>query len=428
MKYQYPVTNKFQARAVTEPDYDEDVLEGNNPLYVNLDAIRGTDYIDRIKFNLGVDKNNNLDFTEEYVKIIFSGHRGCGKTTELKRLHNELNKPSCYFSIFISLEEQIEISKFQPEDLYVLLILELLQKLSEKNISINSSALKNLATRFFSEEAVEKELKTSFNTELGIEKEAGFNFFDFIKFKGIFKSVFAGENTTSKKIREEIKKNNIQLIREFNALLVDVRNVIINENLGEDILFIIDGSEKVRIEIYEKMFIHDGHLLKEIAANMILSVRIDAFYDIEKSPVKFTNQYVVPMIQLNKEGATHLFEKIITNRLDEKTFFESGVLLKIIEFSGGCARQLLHIVNASLMKSLGEKINLSHVYNAIKELSEKIIETLDNEHQEILKVKKFNPAEEKVRQMLQQLVLLKYNGPDSIMINPLLQNWLAKEK
>lgn len=205
MKYQYPVTNKFQARAVTEPDYDEDVLEGNNPLYVNLDAIRGTDYIDRIKFNLGVDKNNNLDFTEEYVKIIFSGHRGCGKTTELKRLHNELNKPSCYFSIFISLEEQIEISKFQPEDLYVLLILELLQKLSEKNISINSSALKNLATRFFSEEAVEKELKTSFNTELGIEKEAGFNFFDFIKFKGIFKSVFAGENTTSKKIREDRK-------------------------------------------------------------------------------------------------------------------------------------------------------------------------------------------------------------------------------
>ncbi len=106
-KFNYPVNDPFTARAVTEPTFEEDIFASK--LYVNLDKVRGNEYLSDIKFDLGIGDDGSFHLTEEYVKLIFSGHIGSGKTIELKRLHHELNKPSQYFSVFISIEEELEI-------------------------------------------------------------------------------------------------------------------------------------------------------------------------------------------------------------------------------------------------------------------------------------------------------------------------------
>jgi predicted AAA+ superfamily ATPase len=41
---------------------------------------------------LGIIKNE-LTVTNDYEVILISGHRGCGKTSDLKKLHSKLNKP-----------------------------------------------------------------------------------------------------------------------------------------------------------------------------------------------------------------------------------------------------------------------------------------------------------------------------------------------
>jgi hypothetical protein len=117
-KFNYPVSDPFKARAVTEPTFEANIFTSN--LYVNLDNTRGKEYLAKIKFDLGIGDDGSFHLTEEYVKLIFSGHIGSGKTIELKRLHHELNNPDKYFSIFISIEEELEISRFEPEDFYVL--------------------------------------------------------------------------------------------------------------------------------------------------------------------------------------------------------------------------------------------------------------------------------------------------------------------
>lgn len=423
-KFNYPVNDPFTARAVTEPTFEENIFASN--LYVNLDKVRGNEYLSDIKFDLGIGDDGSFHLTEEYVKLIFSGHIGSGKTIELKRLHHELNKPSQYFSVFISIEEELEISRFEPEDFYVLLITKLITQLQEKGISRNTESLKELAKMFFSDSEVKKEISESIKDELAVNVEAGIGFFDFFKIGGSLKNLLAGETKTAKVIREVTRKNLLHLTQLLNDYLSDIRADIQAENLGQDILFIVDGSEKIMFEKYETLFVRDANVLIGINANMIMSVRIDAFYQIEKSPIRFTSRYVVPMIRTDKVENCDALCEIITKRIDFDTFFENKETLeKCIFYSGGCIRQLFRIVNVAIRKTRGKsKINIAVVEAVVDEIGNTLRESIDKSYIKILKEGDFEPAEAKVKEMLYGLLLLKYNGKSSIKMNPILEKYL----
>lgn len=419
-QYPYPVTNPFQARTVTEPDFDPDLFTDN--LYVDFDQVRGEDFINDIYFTLNIDQATKqlVDVTDEYVKIIFSGHRGCGKTTELKRLHNELNHPDRYFSIFLSIEEEMEISSFQPEDFFVWFILKLVEAVKYADIPVGMNGLNELAKLFFSDKTVEKELKENFQTELSLETGGGFSIFDWIKFKAAAKGIFAGSNQTSTKIREEIKRNTLDIITKINFALVDIREALKQNGKGQDILFIVDGSEKLKFEMYDYLFVQNSNLLKSLSVNLVAAVPIHAYYLIDRSPVNFTNQVIMPMIKLGEPDshANRCFKEVISRRINVGTFFDEGVLDECVRCSGGCMRQLLIIVNSVIKKALGKKASMETAQTAIHELGRKMYELLDSQHLEALQKPTRQLGDEKVREMLFQLILLKYNGHTKL--NPLL--------
>jgi len=125
---------------------------------------------------------------------------------------------------------------------------------------------------------------------------------------------------------------------------------------GEDLLFIVDGSEKIRSEVYEELFIKNGNILSELNINILVAVPISAYYQIEKSPYKFTKRYTVPMIKLeNNETASESMKTIVEKRIDTSIFIESGALNTCVEYSGGCIRQLFQVVYTSLKKIIGKK-------------------------------------------------------------------------
>ncbi len=186
-KFKYPVKNPFHARAVTEPTFEEDIF-GESNLYVNLDEVRGKEYLRYIKFDLGISSDGTLTTTNEYVKLIFSGHIGSGKTVELTRLHHQLNKPEEYFSIFIGIEEEVEISRFVAEDFYVLLIAGLLQRLDEAGISQSTRSLEELSSLFLSDEEIKKEISETYKDELEGKAGLELNFLSIFKMGGLLKN------------------------------------------------------------------------------------------------------------------------------------------------------------------------------------------------------------------------------------------------
>ncbi|MPR34004.1 hypothetical protein [Salmonirosea aquatica] len=423
-KFNYPVSNPFEARAVTEPTFEENIFESD--LYVDLDEIRGKEYLRDIKFDLGISSDGTLTTTHEYVKLIFSGHIGSGKTVELTRLHHQLNKPKEYFSIFISIEEELEISRFEAEDFYVLLISKLLQRLDEEGVTRKSKSLEELSSLFLSDEEIKKEISETYKDELEGKVGLELNFLSIFKVGGLLKNILGSETKTSRTIRQTTRKNLLRLIQLFNDYLSDIREDVIKKGLGQDILFVVDGSEKITFDKYETLFVKDASVLISLNVNMIMSVRIDAFYQIEKSPIKFTSQYIVPMIKTEEPKAKEALCDIITKRIDFATFFENWEALNAcIHYSGGCIRQLFRVVNAAIRKTRGErKITTEVVENVVKEIGNTMRESIDKTYIDVLKSNDYEPADAKVKEMLYGLLLLKYNGIRSIRINPILEKFM----
>lgn len=431
--YNYPVKTVGEARTVTEPEFQPDLFDEQHKLYVNLDSIRDTTYLRELYFDLGYNiETDAFEESTDYVKIIFSGHRGCGKSAELKRIDRKLKHPDRYFTVFIDLEQEVEVGTFQYADFFSLLIHKLIEQLLNEDITTGAATLKALAERLFETKSTETKTKGSSKTTGGVEGSGGFSLFGWGG-KASFKQEFSGENETSSTIRREIKRNTLGIINEFNAALVDVRFRIQEQGKGQDILFIVDGSEKIHPAVYEELFVKNGSVISEISVNMLTAVPITAHFQIEKAPFKFNNRYTVPMIKLAQQdgAAIDKLKEIVGKRIDLATFIEDEALDRCIQYSGGCIRQLLHVVHASLKKSLGSKIGTEHVQRAVKELGQDLWEYCNTEHLQVIAAGNYRPADKLVGELLYMLILLKYNG--KCAVNPLLEaypdykEWKSKQ-
>jgi hypothetical protein len=420
--YTFPVRTVREAKAVIEPEFQPNLFD-EQELYVNLDEIRDKSYLDKLYFRLGY--NRETEFFEPPAgceKIIFSGHRGCGKSTELRRINSTLTGPGRYFTVFIDLEQEVEVGSFQYADFFSLLIHKLIEETVRNKVKGGAKRLQALAEKLLGKK-IEKthSKKKKLGTTAEAATEAGFKLFG-LGAKASFKEVFSGENEISTTVRQEIKQNTLLLINELNVELGDTRMNIQESGQGEDILFIIDGSEKIQSDVYEELFIKKANILSELDINMLMAVPISAYYQIEKAPNNFSTLYTVPMIKLeNNELALALMKEIIRKRIEIPLFIEEGALNTCIEYSGGCIRQLFQVVHTSLINALGKKIEMEHARQAIYERGKYLWEFLDNEHFKVLGDENYRPAERKVGELLYILILLKYNG--KIKVNPLLNSY-----
>ena len=95
-QYTFPEKDTFRAMEATEPEFD--IFEaGRENLYVPLQHLRNPQQFELMKRELGIFKGEMKKSPNDYVKILFSGHRGSGKTVELLRFHAEIHQPKQYF-------------------------------------------------------------------------------------------------------------------------------------------------------------------------------------------------------------------------------------------------------------------------------------------------------------------------------------------
>lgn len=423
-KYSFPEKDPFKARDLLEATFD--IQPYFDDLYVHLDEVRGNEQLDDLCFQLGIQNDKLVAIDGEPQKILFSGHRGCGKTLELSRFHKYLDNPDRYCSIHIDLQQEVEASKFEPEDLYVLMIAKLIEKLREQNVNFNKRAFDKIAEDWLSDTDVREEIKNTSGFEIAGEGSVGFNFWNFVTLKQGLKDLVSGSRATITSIRNKVKLNAIELIDTFNQELVKVRKELAKKGKGKDILFIVDGSERIRREVYEQMFVRDINLIHGTRVSLICAVPINTFYEIANSPGRdYFKRMVLPMVKITP-ASRPLMESIVTKRADKDKFFAQNALDWMIDHSGGCPRQLLLLAQRALVKTRGSKITLPVAKDVVQEFGRTLFEELNEKHLALLRsgAEKggYLTGEFEVQQLLFSLALLKYNG--DIGINPALKPFI----
>ncbi len=431
--YSFPEKNVFKAREALDTDFDIDLYSPN--LYIDLDSVRivsvETDYKDNLYFMLNIDPESKKLETSanDYSKILLLGHRGCGKSTEMRRIQAYLNNSDRYFSVLVETESELEVSKMQAEDFFIIMIIKIIRELKSRGLDHATNSFDDLLKDWLSETEVRKELTNTGNLEssAGVKVDTDGNFLmkalSILKFEADIKGTLSRESKTTTTIRTRIKSDLLTFITRFNNALAQVREYCADANMGRDLVFLMDGTEKSTFEFYEEVFQKNGHILRALNVNLITTLRLDAFYKLEDKPnLDFFQTVFVPMIKISEESIPEL-AKIISSRVDTTTFFEDAALRHLIEMSGGSLRQLLRLANQALFFSRGKKVDLARAKKTVASEGERLYHALSPEQKAILQNKTWvdNWSQKDVSVMLFAMALLKYNGKADL--NPLLKSY-----
>ncbi|MDJ0507093.1 MAG: AAA family ATPase [Nostocales cyanobacterium LE14-WE12] len=412
--------------------------------YVDLSAVRKTLAVDRISTILDLQEADN------FSTILFTGHRGSGKSTELKRIQ-KIWKES-YHVIYLEVNEETDINDANYTDLYLIVIKQVEFALRKLGLKFDQRLLSSFEAWFKeiteeNEESVEKSV--SVESEASLEGGAPFIAKLMVKLLAQIK----GSDKQKTTIRQTLEKDISRLKADINLLLRDAY-VKLQKKYPDykGLLIIFDNLDRISPKVADHLFFEYAAQLQELHCTIIYTVPISVLCS-PKNPLSLFdgNPHIVPMVniyQFDRNGRDLNYNQIgldtiassIEKRVNVDAVFDSRAeLLELAKASGGNVRQLMQMMRSACLTARTKnhsKILAEDVIYAIKEQQFSFERLIPNDHYPLLAQVYLNKdvSKDDIGQlMLFNTSVLEYNGDNRwnypnpvVMQNEFFQKALAE--
>ena len=389
--------------------------------YVDLSAVRKTSAIEQV--------SQILDFQDptDFRTILFTGHRGCGKSTELKRIQKQWEEQ--YHVIYLEVNEETDVNDVNYTDLYLIVIKRVEFELRKLGLKFDSQLLENFESWFKditkeTEESVERSV--SIEGEATLKPEAPFIAKLMVKLLAQIK----GSDKQKTTIRQTLQKDLSRLKADINLLLGDAY-VKLRKKFPQykGLLIIFDNMDRVPPTIAEHLFFDYAAQLQELDCTIIYTVPISVLCSPKNPLNQFNgNPHIVPMVNIyelerdrchlnyNQTGLEAV-ASVIQKRVDIDAVFESRQeLLDLAKASGGHVRQLMQMIQTACLTASTRKhpkIIAEDIIYAVKQQQFSFERFIPEEHYAFLAqvcITK-NVSKDDIGQlMLFNTSVLEYNG------------------
>lgn len=411
-------------------------LRPDDPRYVDLNDVRGGD--DLATLIARRIRRSDRAPSPTPIKLLFTGHRGCGKTTELFRLQLALEQEG-YFVVYFDTETVLDIADVSYLDVLVTLAQETERQLRESQVmavELNPELLENVA-RWFGETVVEEEAVRRVERRLSTEFELGAEVPLLARMLAAVRGEIKSGSQRRETYRAKLERNVWDLLTFVNDLLDDAR-FRLQEKGSAGLVVIVDGLEKViyrELEggrsSHEVLFIEHGDQLKAPRCHVVYTVPLSLLFDRNVTQTFPDGYHLVPMVRINEEDGAPcrdgrgLLYKVIARRLDVEAIFEdSGLVRRLVEMSGGHVRDLLRLVRYAFDYT-DERVGPAQVERACRRLineydrlvRDRDLPLLHRVHQE-----RHAPTDAEFSPLLFNLLVLEYcNGEPWADVHPAVQ-------
>ena len=356
------------------------------------------------------------------LKLFLSGHRGTGKTTELLKLKNEIDETTCFFSVFCDLsDEELDVNNIDFIDIIILILEKLTKTLDDKKIDIPKANIKPFYN-WYEQRITEINNQTDESASIEVEGKAGIDLFSLFSLVSKTKGKLSGSNSTKETIRKVFKNKFSDFSLKFNEFILDIKDYLLKNGISKDLLFIIDGFEKIgSLEDRKKILIDNSNKFVEIKANMIITLPIELFSEVSRLK-EFASHISFPLITLDNNSKER-FKEFIYKRIEKNLFDSEQTVEKIIYYGAGSPRETLKIISNAYIQAEGEIIDLKSVQDAQKSISEELMKYLDEKEISLLKqiyTKTKIPFSDELAKLMIKKVLLDYEDGLEREINPIL--------
>ena len=400
----------------------EEPLDGaNDPRFVLTESARGEFSFKDLLKPYGVDpKTYQMKFVPKGVYSLFCGHRGCGKSTELRRLKERLDKPDLFYVVFLDALKELDINNLSYADVLLAQAKTLISRIEQDQLKIDQVHLTRLE-RWFSERVEKHDTTKDFAAEVkaGAEAKYGIPFLGQL-FAQMTTSVKTG-STYKEELRTIIRNSFTEFAEAFQQLIDAANDQVTGSGKGQAILFVVDGTDRLSGVDSDNFFIRDAHQLLQIRGNFIYCAPIHLIYETSQVQQIFANVFKLPMIKVEDkytrkrdDDGFRAMREIVYKRADKSLFDSEDTVDYLIAHSGGHPRDLLHLLIYAFKKAEGELLDFPSAEAAVKELATDYRRTLSKEDFRLLCDIDSDPDvthnTEQARTLLYHLTLLEYNS------------------
>jgi len=343
-------------------------------------------------------------------KYFFSGHRGCGKSTELNWLavDEEINKK--FFIVKYSVKDVCDVNNLNYVDVLFSMGAQLYIQYIDAGKELKPELIKELEDWGSS---IEREMEKT--TSAGVSMKGGIGAF-FLSIQAQIKS----QLTTREIIRKQIEPKLSELIDKINLIIADIEG-----KEKKNVLVIIDDRDKPSLEQAKAIFYDNYTAITQPACHIVYTVPISIFFAQEFTAIR-ESRFFLPNIKLHaKNDRDSIYEPgykqmqtFVFKRMSEE-LIESEALDLAIKMSGGVFREgarIMQIAADSAIERERSFILKEDVERAEREIRSDFKRILKSEDYDTLnEICKTNDIRgiEKIGALLHNLSVLEYENDEN---------------
>ena len=404
---------------------DEPLDGSNDRRWVDTGAARG-EYSHRPLYRvLGVQEaadepQPQLQAPPDRGYYLFCGHRGCGKSTELRRIRQHLHQQDLYYVVFADAARDLDPNNLRYQDVLLHLAAKLTGQLQMDEIELDPVYVQRLERWFVERVEVQEETREfAQQAKAGVQVQAGLPLVGklFAEISNAFKT-----NSSYKEILRQTLQNHFTDFAEaFNHLIEAAEEALQQAGNGRRILFIIDGTDRLREDDARAFFITDVHQLQQVGGLFIYCAPIHLIYEGNTIEQDFSRVFKLPMIKIrNADGSSNQagYEtmRAMLYRRAAEHLFDDGVVDYLIDHSGGHPRGLLRLLQQAFQYAEHDRFDDASARRAVGESASVFRRILGpDDYQLLAEIDSIDwnmeqPAStERTRRLLYDLALLEYN-------------------
>lgn len=372
-----------------------------------------------------------LGLNDQPVKLLFTGHVGSGKSTELNKLATHLQNQ--FFIVNLDVRQSLNLSDLTYVDVLLGLTTALFRRATEEDVLARAPA--QIAAGVWEDVSLFIE-KTIFGpvhlpaprSEASLSAKVNL-------LAAEFEAKFSQESMTREAVRERMENRVAELVDKLDFVARQVR-----DQYKRPVLFFIENTDKPDLKRARQLFVDHTHTLTNFQAAAIYTFPVGLRYSPDFTLVKdhFDHDFVLPNIKVSERDGSETRQGLdclrqAVSKRAELDLFDPEALDVMVSASGGLVRTLIRMIQSAAVYALSqghELIRPEDAQSAIAEEKADYIAALSADDYKVLAARmrdKELSSDEGVQRLLQSRALMEYNGKPWCDVHPVIRD-LVRER
>lgn len=417
--------------------------------YVDFAIVRGENAIEQL--------HREISFSDHQPSCqLFTGHIGCGKSTELSQLQAGLEKEG-FHVVYFEATEDLDMADVDISDILFAIARQVSASLEKSQIQLKPEGFKAFLkqTADFLQTPIELSgegeiagVKMKASTEKGVE-------FSLPAGLGKITAKAKDSQQTRSKLRQFLEPQTNQILKLIDEEIISVAKQQLKQQGRKGLVVIVDNLDRISYQktsssnkpLSEYIFVDKGEQLRKINCHLVYTLPLALNYSNEREALKQrlgggSSPIILPMVPVkkrngeeNSEGMELLRYLVVKRAFPDAKFAEClelateifdswETLNKLCRVSGGHVRNLVGMLRTCVAKD-DPPISGKVLDKVIKKERDGLLTTIDEEEWELLfKVEKEQQVKGdfEYQMLLRSLFVFEYQDDDGrwYSLNPLL--------